>query len=157
MIPHLKINEKAIEEHWDTPESRKDTINLLNKVVHFDNTEIYVYLFQDFWLKFGVFEEYSGIEQGFSDYGYCDTQDALIKYLQKYVEDKESDYFVNVGFMDMDYEKYYKNGSYINKDGVDTESDYYEYIDEHPEMEVPQDVENKWITFSIRKLKHEEN
>ena len=59
--------------------------------------------------------------------------------------------------MDMDYEKYYKNGSYINKDGVDTELDYYEYIDEHPEMEVPQDVENKWITFIIRKLKHEEN
>ena len=54
--------------------------------------------------------------------------------------------------MSMDYEKYYKNGTYINKDGIDTGADYYNYIDEHPEMKVPQEIENKWICFTIRKL-----
>ena len=76
-----------------------------------------------------------------------------MKYLQKYVDDKVNNYFVHFGFMSMDYEKYYKNGTYINKDGIDTDQDYYLYIDKHPEMKIDQEFENKWITYTVRKLK----
>ena len=88
-------------------------------------------------------------------YGYCDTEDALIKYLKKFIDDNDS-WFTSVNLMSMDYEKYYKNGTYINKDGIDTNKDYYDYIDEHPDMEVSKDYDNNWIHFVIYRLLKDE-
>ena len=112
-----------------------------------------MYLCGVHWVDVGLFKEYkqsNSVSEAIS--GYCDTEDSLAKLLQKYVDDKENNYFISVGFMDMDWEKYYKAGSYYNKEGVDTEADYYDYISKHPKMKVSQSFENKWITFIIYRL-----
>ena len=155
MIPKLTIDKESITETWEGKEDSIEFVMNLCDVVYADNNDIPLYTCDESFVDMGVFKEFKKvcpISECFI-YGYCDTEDALIKYLQKFVDDKENNYFVNIGGMSMDYEKYYKNGSYINKDGVDTETDYYVYIGEHPEMYVKQDIENKWITFNIFKLK----
>ena len=153
MIPELIIDKKYIKENWNTPEAAEETIKLLENCAQLKGSNFPVYLFQEMWITMNVFKQFKNLDKEFFEYGYGDTEESISKYLQKYADDKENNYFVYVSLMSMDYEKYYKNGSYINKDGVDTETDYYEYIDEHPEMEVPQDFENQWIHFCISKLK----
>ena len=152
MIPKLTIDEDFIKSTWKNKEDVDYAINLLCPM---SLKGIPVYSCDDNWVNIGVFNEFKSTVRfsEFSKYGYCDTEDALAKYLKSYIDDTENSYFVEIGGMSMDYEKYYKNGSYINKDGIDTEEDYYDYIDEHPEMEVQQDYENKWIQFTIYKLK----
>jgi hypothetical protein len=153
MIPELIIDKKYIQENWNTPEAAEETIKLLENCVQLKGSNFPVYLFQEMWITMNVFKQFKNLDKEFFEYGYGDTEESISKYLQKYADDKENNYFVYVSLMSMDYEKYYKNGSYINKDGVDTNEDYYEYIDQHPEMEVPQDFENQWIHFCISKLK----
>lgn len=150
MIPVLTVDEKYIDTQWKNKDNAEWVKTVCTTIELFDGTP--VYKCDDFFVQMKVFNEWKDTERTFFEYGYCDTEDALVKYLKKYKDDPDNPYFVKIGGMDMDYEKYYKNGSYINKDGVDTESDYYDYIDEHPEMEVKQDVEGKWITFNIYKL-----
>ena len=151
MIPKLTINEGKIDEIWKEKEFSDYVKEALNPILLNDGTEVYMY-YADF-IDFGVFNEFNSLKpiSEFYNYGYCDTEDALIRYLEQYKKDSEN-YIVFLSFMSMDYEKYYKNGTYINKDGTDTREDYYYYIDEHPEMKVPQEIENKWICFTIRKL-----
>ena len=151
MIPLLTVNEEYIDSNWETKESAdwvKDYCSVMMA-----GGKIPVYQCDNNWVRMGVFVEYKDVDRDFHEYGYCDTEESLVKYLKKYVEDGENNYFVEVGGMSMDYEKYYKNGSYINKDGVDTGRDYYDYIDENPDMKTDQDVEGRWFTFVIYKLK----
>lgn len=153
MIPELIIDKDYIKENWNTPEATEETIKLLENRVQLKCSNFPVYLFQEMWITMNVFKQFKNLDKEFFEYGYGDTEESISKYLQKYADDKENNYFVYVSLMSMDYEKYYKNGSYINKDDVDTNEDYYEYIDQHPEMEVTQDFENQWIHFCISKLK----
>ena len=152
MIPLLTVDKKYIDANWETKESADWVKDYCEVILAGD--EIPVYKCDDSWVRLGVFVEYKDVERmsEFSEYGYCDTEDALVKYLRKYdVED--GDYFVEIDGLDMDYEKYYKFGSYINKDGEDTGMDYYDYIDENPDMKVDQDVKGRWIKFCVYRLK----
>lgn len=155
MIPLLTIDEESVRKNWDNNEEFiKDVMDFCNVIIT-KNKSIPVYLCDDNWVNMEVFKECKKTyhTSDFFEFGYCDTEDALEKYLQSYVDDKENSYFVQITGMSIDYEKYYKNGSYINKDGIDTGVDYYEYIDEHPDMKVDQDIEGTWIQFTIYKLK----
>ena len=73
--------------------------------------------------------------------------DDVEKYLKQYVDDTERNYFVEVGIMSKDYENYYKNGTYINADGVDTGEDFYDIYDEGEEPKT--DYENAWVTVTV--------
>ena len=151
MIKELTIDTKFLHANWPE-ESWDEVTNICEAICINKDCDIPVYQCDDSWVKTGIYNESKKILESLCEYGYCDTEDALIKYLQKFKDDAENAYFVEVHLMSMDYEKYYKNGSYINKDGIDTEDDYYAYIDEHPEMKVEQDYENNWIKFTISKI-----
>jgi hypothetical protein len=153
MIPLLTVDKEYIDANWETKESADWVKDFCEVILAGD--EIPVYKCDDSWVRLGVFVEYKDVERmsEFSEYGYCDTEDALVKFLRTYDIDKDNMYFVEIGGLDMDYEKYYKFGSYINKDGEDTGMDYYNYIDENPDMKVDQDVKGKWIRFCIYRLK----
>lgn len=150
MIPLLTIDENSIRENWKRKVDQAWVKRYCDVYVAKDN--IPLYYCDDTWVNMGVFKEYKKTISPAIEYGYCDTEVSLIKYLQQFKDDKENNFFVSIGGLDMDYEKYYKFGSYINKDGVDTRDDYYSYIDKHPEMQVKQDMENCWIKFIIYKL-----
>ena len=146
MIPLLTLDIESIHEDWkEHPESWPEVEDICNPVKIGDGT-IPAYACDVYWIEMGVFKEFKKYERPkYSDYGYCDTEDALIKYLQKYI-DSEDNYFVNVGLLSMDNEKYYKFGSYINENGIDTESDY------DWDNEGKQQYEGYWIRFTVSKL-----
>jgi len=151
MIPELTIDIDAIHENWkDHPEDWDELIKMVEPVALSDK-KIPVHLCQDSFIDLGVYKEYKFHNRTMEFYGYCDTENALAEFLKPYIESKDA-FYVTVGLLSMDYEKYYKFGSYINKDGVDTKTDYYYYIDEHPDMEVEQDYAERWINFEIYKL-----
>ncbi len=157
MIPKLTIDENVLLG-WKTQKDR-DEVKELCKCIEIsdDNDTIVIptYFCDELWVNtLKVFKEHKSITgtRDFYEYGYCDTEDSLVKYLKSYLDDPDNSYFVTIGFMSMDYEKYYRNGTYVNKDGVKTHKDYWDYIDEHPEMKIKQDFENKWITYCIRKF-----
>lgn len=156
MIPLLTIDKESVEKNWAKEEDRKWVYDYVNPMFAGD---IPTYQCDDNWVRMGVFKEFKKCVpvSEFFEYGYCDTEESLVRYLKQYTDDTENQYFVEIGTMSMDYEKYYKNGSYVNKDGVDTGEDYYQYIDEHPEMKVSQDIKNEWITFAIYKIIGEMN
>lgn len=154
MIPELTLNLEEIKKVWKTKKNQDFVINLCEARAL--GNDIPIYTCDDNWIELNVYNEFNKLATPkYSEenhiYGYCDTEDALIKYLKKFIDDNDS-WFVSVSLMSMEYEKYYKNGTYINKDGIDTNKDYYDYIDEHPDMEVNQDYDNNWIHFVIYRL-----
>ena len=153
MIPDLTVDMEMVAKNWP-PKAQRATLKIIENSCVLRGTDFQVHCFADFWVPMGVFKEFNKLAPvgDFYEYGYGDTEEAIGKYLRKYADDKENNYFVEVGLLDMDNEKYYKFGSYINKDGVDTEDDYYSYITNHPSMKVKQDFKGQWIRFSIRKL-----
>ena len=152
MIPLLEIDNESIERNWKEKEYQ-ESVKKMVKADFLDNSEIPVYTCSDGFLGLNVYVGIKGRAplSEFFEYGYCDNDAALVKYLQPYIESQD-EYYVTVGLMSKDNEKYYKNGSYINKDGIDTEEDYWPYADEHPEMVGEEEYENSWLDFGIYKL-----
>lgn len=155
MLPEFTLDIESIEKNWDSKESQ-DYVKKICEAASLGDIEdgIPVYNCDDTWFNMGVYKEAKKLTSitDYFEYGYCDNEESLKKYLQPLIEEENTRYYVCVHLMSMDYEKYYKNGSYINKDGVDTGDDYWYYIDEHPEMEIDQEWENNWLAFSIRKV-----
>jgi len=149
MFPKLTIDNESIEKNWKDPDSRNHVLKICEENALDDGTPFYTC--DDVFVTLGVFNEVKSIKGSLIDYGYCDTEDALIKYLEPFKKDSKK-YFLDISLLSMDNEKYYKFGSYINKDGVDTEDDYWYWIDEHPEYKVPQQFEGRWIHFEISEI-----
>ena len=155
MIPILTIDEESVSRNWQGNEESIQWVKNHCAPLHASNSTIPLYKCADEWVKMKVFNEFKETfpVTEFHEYGYCDTEEALTRHLEPYVNDRDSNYMVTVDTISMDNEKYYKFGTYVNKDGIDTNQDYYDYMDKHPEMKTEQDIKNKWITFAITKLK----
>lgn len=152
MIPVLTIDNASVTEQWKEENDRKRVTDMCSPILI--KGDIPVYNCEDFWVDMGVFNEAKSLRSlsEFLKYGYCDTEDALSKHLQSYKDDSENSYFVEVHGTSMKRSDMYKCGNYINKDGIDTGCGYHSYILAHPKMKVKQDVKDRWIGFSIRKL-----
>ena len=143
MIPKLEFTAESWPEEY-----RAEVVEALDK--HFDlngnedirchphNANGHIY----------AFKGYENYRASLLDYGYADTEAAVEKYIQDYIDDPDP-YFVEVGLMNMDYEKYYKNGTYINEDGIDTGRDYW---DIEFETEPKQEHEGYWVKFAVYRL-----
>ena len=148
MIPKLEFTAESWPEEY-----REEVVNALDKqytlngndniICHPHNANGHIFAFKGY-------ENHRAI---LLDYGYADTEAAVEKYLQKYIDEPNESYFVEIGLMSMDYEKYYKNGSYINEDGEDTMMDYWDYWDDL-ENEPTQEYEGNWVKFSVYILEH---
>ena len=156
MIPELTLDIDSINYNWKESEDREwakkycDVITLNRSLV--GDNYIPIYQCDNNWVDLGVFKEFKKCERIPIKYGYCDREEDLYKFLQSYKEDKDNNYFIECSLMNMHYEKYYKNGVYINKDGENTHEDYYPYIDQNPNYKVDQQYPGYWIAFSIYKL-----
>ena len=150
MFPKLTLDKNSIKNNWKKQEDFDKVCEICKENSLDDGTPFYTC--DDYFVNLGVFNETKKIKESLVEYGYCDTEDALIKYLEKFFKKDSKRYFLNIGLLSMDNEKYYKFGSYINKDGVDTEDDYWCWIDEHPEYSVQQQFDGYWITFSISEI-----
>ena len=153
MIPLLTLNENAIKSNW-AEEKDREYVREHCTPCFLDGTDIPVHLCDNNWLELDVFNEANASERlsDFFEYGYCDGDSALAKYLKQYIDAPEK-YFVHVHLLDMDNEKFYKFGSYIDEDGVDTGDDYWPWAEEHPDKAGKQEYDNAWLAFSIVKIK----
>lgn len=89
------------------------------------------------------------------EYGYADTEAAIEKYVQQYIDDPNNEYFIEIGLMSKDYEKYYKNGTYIDENGIDTGEDFYDIYTDGFEPEAQ--YENSWVVVTIFKIERNDN
>ena len=147
MIPKLEFTAEIWPEEY-----RAEVVENLDK--HFDlngnedirchphNANCHIY----------AFKGYENYRYSLLDYGYADTEAAVEKYIQDYIDDPDP-YFVELGLMSMEYDGYYKNGSYINEDGEDTAMDYWDYWGDS-ENEPTQEYEGYWVKFSVYILEH---
>lgn len=143
MIPKLEFTAESWPEEY-----RAEVVEALDR--HFDlndNEEIRCHPYNANCHIY-AFKGYENYRASLLDYGYADTEAAVEKYLQDYIDDPDP-YFVEVGLMSMDYDGYYKNGSYINEDGIDTDKDYW---DIQFETEPKQEHEGYWVKFAVFRL-----
>ena len=85
------------------------------------------------------------------EYGYADTEAAIEKYVQQFIDDPDNEYFIELGLMSKDNDKYYKNGTYIDENGIDTGEDFYDIYKDGIEPETQ--YKNSWVTVTIFKIK----
>ena len=147
----LIINKESIKDWTD---DQKATIEKYAVPLNDFLPEYHFYTwFVEFCIKEGIFYGFNHMESTLV-YGYANTRESLKKYLKQYADDTTKNYVVLINIMDRDTEKYYKNGPYINYEGIDTETDdYWRYIKSHPEEEnfIDEDCkkDNFWITFYL--------
>ena len=86
------------------------------------------------------------------DYGYGLTFTSLEKYLNDKYSNDNDEYFIVAYTMPMDYEKYYKNGYFIDLDGINTGNDFWILSDANKLAKIAE-IENTWIAYVVYKLK----
>ena len=105
MIPELTLNLEEIKKVWKTKKDQDFVINLCEARELCNGIPIYTC--DDNWVELNVYNEFNKLATSKYSaynhiYGYCDTEDALIKYLKKFIDDNDS-WFVSVNLMSMDY------------------------------------------------------
>ena len=148
MIPILEFTPKSWgEELWEKAERAINVFYYLNGNENIkcwkDNTSIFP-------------EAFIGCENKnfhLIEYGYADDEASIEKYLKNYIDDPNNEYFIEIGLMSLDYDKFYKNGYYINENGEDTGSDYWGFYSED-HLKGKRQYENCWVTFSIYEIKN---
>ena len=99
---------------------------------------------------FDGFEDWN--QPSIIDYSYGLTFNSINNYIQKtYGDSNPNKYLIEVHLMSFDYEKPWKFGTYIDKDGNKTHKDYYE-IDEYKEDIKTADIDGNFIAFSVYDL-----
>lgn len=151
MIPKLKFTAKD----WPA-ESQEEVKKIFGETIPLNGNEnIPCYGTDPGGIMF-AYEGYENHHPHILDFGYADTEEAIEKFLKPYIEDPEKEYFIELGLMSKDYDKYYKNGTYINENGEDTGRDFFD-IYEDEETEPKTEYENAWVTFVIYELKLKNN
>ena len=145
MIPKLEFTAESWPEEY-----REEAIKTLDRHYILNGNENIVCHPRNANCHIFAFKGYENYRASLLDYGYADTEAAVEKYIQDYIEDPDP-YFVEVGLMSMDYDGYYKNGSYINEDGEDTSMDYWDYWGDS-DNEPTQEYEGNWVKFSVYRL-----
>lgn len=149
MIRPLKVNNDHIDSYWSIEDSRNMIKKKLSTIVEEFNMPVYLSGAEYFINCCKGFEDK---DTGFPvDCGYGLTFESLNKYLgNHYGENNRNEYLVCVHTLPMENEKVYKNGNYINLNGDNTNSDYYDYTDFN---KANADIENTFIGFDIFLLK----
>ena len=145
MIPKLKLN----LDLW-TPEHREDAKRALDVDITINDNKDIICHKRNANCHIECYHGCENCKALIYEYGYADTEAAIEKYLKQYADDPERNYFIEVGLMNKDYENYYKNGTYINADGVDTGEDFYDIYDGDYEPET--EYENAWVTVTVYEL-----
>lgn len=159
MIPNITVNLDWVNENYKTKRDQKKVLKILGDPQVLKGANFPVWCCDDTWAEMGAFNGVKSVYHfpDFYKYGYADTEESLAKYLKEKFGGDQENYMIFVSLLDMNHEKYYKFGSYINVAGVNTGTDYYSYIDEHPKAKVKQDYKGYWIRFVVRRIKDYDN
>lgn len=151
MFPNYEVDIDFIKENWKNPDESVKIITerVLVPVEDFKQVQVFYHGVEFFSCCFKG--HHQNIEVGnlkVVKYGYALTAESIEKYLLENYADDENEYLVEVDLMSMDYEKYYKNGCFVDLDGNYTHRDFYD-LDDCDELEKKAQFENNWIMFRI--------
>lgn len=142
MVPKLIFS----SESWD-PKHREDVDRLFAKHFTLNNNEDIWYWKRNSNVHMFAYKGYENCKAVLLDYVYADTEAAIDKYVQKYVNDLDNEYYIEVGLLSIDNEKYYKSGPYVNAEGKDTGFDYWDFYDSADD--VTRDYEGYWVSITV--------
>lgn len=143
MVPKLIFTADSWPEEY-----REDANKLFNKPIMLCDNKDVVFWKTNTNCHINAFVGYENAKAKLTtNYGYADTEAAVLKYVQQFVDDPHDEYLLEIGLLSKDIEKYYKSGSYINSDGVDTEQDFYDIFEYGHEPET--DYENAWVKIAV--------
>ena len=149
MIPILKINEDFFtqiidKKTYDYFRKHQDPLKFADNSIPIYRSHADLHVGKD-----NLFNEFKRTNLT-DDYGYCPTEESLIKYLQKYVDDPNNNFLIQVNLVDVDYVQEFQH--FIDNYGNQTNYDFYEYVDEFgmPDIE----YERNLIHYVIYKLEN---
>jgi len=155
MVGKFEIDDEVVELSWKGKRERKNIYEWLNPFKEFVKYDVYGRSAELFaWCFKGHVTANGNLKM--IDYGYALDAGSIEKWLDANFANDENEYLVSCDLMSMDYEKYYKNGSFINQDGIDTGHDFYDEKN-YKQLEKQALVKNHWITvvvFDINKDGH---
>lgn len=151
MFPRYEVDIDFIKKNWKDPEkSVKDiTERILNPLSDFKQIQVFGPHVEFFSCCFkGHHQNTHTGNLKMVKYGYALTVESIEKFLLENYADDENEYLVEADLMSMDYEKYYKNGRFVDLEGNYTGRDFYQ-LDDCDELEKKAQFENNWIHFCI--------
>lgn len=145
MILELKPNIDKIKKYYDEKDAQL-VLNLLSRIEEF-NIPVYICntrLWTDFVKDYPYTKEPDTI-----DYFYGLNTESLEKYINtKYGDDNPNVYVVEAHLLSMDHEKYWKFGTFVDLNGINTDDDFYS-VDNWEELIDKAQIKNHWIAVSI--------
>ena len=151
MINKLEINDDVIITNWTDEQDRNYMREKLNTLVEEFNIPVYFKGSEHFLYCFDGYEHITSTPLSI-DYGYGLTFKSLEKYLKdKYGDGNKGEYFIVAYTMSMDYEKYYKNGTFVDLNGKNTGEDFW-YQKNADDLAKKADIENYWIAYCVYDL-----
>ena len=160
MIADLKLNEKYLRDGWKG--SQEDLENLINKTLkqfkvgkypaYKINTDIFLHCFEGYEGRIDL------RQPKMVDYGHAFTMSAIEKYIDnEYGDNDPTKYMIQLSLIDFDYENLYREGCFIDGDGVRKCASYDDLYDIEPNIQLidkPENAEyeNCFIGFSILQL-----
>lgn len=147
MIPEqkLELNLNLWEE-----EDREEVQNTLGECYALNGNEHIICYPTNANCHINAYKGYENCHAIIHEYGYADTEAAIEKYVQQFIDDPDNEYFIELGLMSKDNDKYYKNGTYIDENGIDTGEDFYAI--HNSDFNVESDYENYWVTVTIFRI-----
>ena len=147
MIPEQKLELNL--ELWEE-EDREEVQNTLGKCYALNGNEHIICYPRNANCHINAYKGYENRRAIIHDYGYADTEASIEKYVQQFIDDPDNEYFIELGLMSKDNDKYYKNGTYIDENGIDTGKDFYAI--HNSDFNVESEYENSWVTVTIFKI-----
>lgn len=159
MIPKLKFTpSKNKASYKGTDAEFKEFCTLFEKVddfkkfpVYFDGTNCLISCFDGY--------EWHKHQPKLVDYGYGLTVKSIEKYIEtNYGSSNSKNYLIEAGLMSFEYEKPWKQGSYVDLDGTKTGWQFEDFEDGRngtmtiQGTEDDAEIEGQFITFSVYEL-----
>ena len=110
MIPTQKLELNL--EFWKE-EYREGVQNILGEYYFLNGNEHIICYPRNANCHINAYKGYDDCKALIYAYGYADTEAAIEKYVQQFIDDPDNEYFIELGLMSKDYEKYYKNGRVV--------------------------------------------
>lgn len=147
MIVSIIPDKEYIEKTWK--KDSKKIYEYIDTVAIGDDGTPYYYSHVDIWIDCGVAKNLES-KAKLITYSYANHSNHIDKYLEKYKKDNET-YIACLGVFSREYEKPWKHGYFIDKNGVQTGNDYWDYESTGKEDE-EWEYDDYFVNFLIFKV-----
>lgn len=150
MLPELEIDIERVKKDYPQKEDQENITETLQKFDNFTSIPVFPVM-AEYFANYFIGHENIDSDLEIVDYKYGLTIESIEKYITNEYSDDADEYLIVGTIMSMDYEKYYKNGTFVDLDGNATYEDFYD-IKNWEELKKKADFGNHWIRFTVYNL-----